>query len=271
MGAVFRKHPTQAQPVPSLSVRTHHPAPGFDPRGLAVDCLLWCRADAGVNENGSTVSGWEDMSGNGNDLAQATASAQPALEVGGLGGRPELTFDGSNDVLTGPSLFGMLSANDEWTIALIVRDWTWGTAINATWGTAFARGAMSAPSGGGAYFGLVAGDSSNGLCSGYYDGATPSEVAFPPAAGSQGAASVWVTVCDGTDLTCRINGAAGTANTGGGGLVSNATTLGLGTGSSSGDFWDGGISEVLIFDGVLSAQDLGMLEDYLIDRYEVSP
>jgi len=271
MGAVYRKHPKQAHPVPSLSVRTHHPAPGFDPRGLSIDCLLWCRADAGVEENGSGVSGWEDMSGNSNDLAQATASAQPALEVGGLGGRPELTFDGSNDVLTGPSLYGMLSADDEWTIALIVRDWTWGTAINATWGTAYARGALSAPSGGGSYLDLAAGDSSDGLCSGYYDGTTPAEVGFPPAAGSQGAASVWVTVCDGANLTCRINGSAGATDTDGGGLHSNATTLGVGRGSSSGGFWDGAISEVLIFDGVLSAEELGILEDYMLDRYEVSP
>ena len=269
--SVERSHPRVESATNANGVLRDNPRLSFDPRNIDADLLVWVRADLGTTMNGATVSAWADYSGNGNDLAQATASAQPALEVGGLGGRPELTFDGSSDVLTGPSLFGMLSANDEWTIALIVRDWTWGTAINATWGTAYARGAMSAPSGGGGYFGLVAGDSSNGLCSGYYDGATPSEVAFPPAAGSQGAASVWVTVCDGTDLTCRINGAAGTANTGGGGLVSNATTLGLGTGSSSGDFWDGGISEVLIFDGVLSAQDLGMLEDYLIDRYEVSP
>ena len=266
----FRNSPRRSTAQGTHSLRDA-PRLGFDPRHLSAMLVVWTRSDLATEMNGATVSGWADMSGNGNDLAQATAIEQPALEVGGLGGRPELTFDGSNDVLTGPSLYGMLSADDEWTIALVVRDWTWGTAIDATWGTAYARGAMSAPSGGGSYFGLVAGDSSNGLCSGYYDGTTPAEVGFPPAAGSQGADSVWVTVCDGADFTCRINGSAGATDSGGGGLHSNANSLGVGRGSASGSFWDGAISEVLIFDGVLSAAELGILENYMLDRYEVSP
>jgi hypothetical protein len=209
------------------------------------------------------------MGGRGRDFSQATASEQPALSERGLGKRPELTFDGSDDVLEGSSLFGMVSAADEWTILLVVRGWTWGAAINATWGTPYSRGAMGAPSGGGGYFGLVAADSSEGLCSGYYDGTAPAEVAFPPAAGSEGADSVWLALCDGTDLICRINGSAGATHSGGGGLTASATTLGIGRGSSAGTYWDGAISEVMIFDGALSAQDIGITEDYLSDRYGV--
>jgi hypothetical protein len=268
--SVQRSNPRKESPTNANGVLRDNPRLSFDPRNMQTPLAVWVRADLSTTMNGSTVSGWADMSGNGRDFAQATASSQPSLTSGGLGGRAELTFDGSSDVLDGSSLYGMLSADDEWTVALIVRGWTWGAAINATWGTAYARGAMGAPSGGGGYFGLVAGDSSNGLCSGYYDGTTPAEVGFPPSAGAQGADSVWVTVCDGANLTCRINGSAGATDTDGGGLHSNATTLGLGQGSSSGTFWDGAISEAMIFDGALSSDDISSLESYLSNRYNIT-
>ncbi|MAH51719.1 hypothetical protein CMI37_38235, partial [Candidatus Pacearchaeota archaeon] len=121
----FRNSPRRSTAQGTHSLRDA-PRLGFDPRHLSAMLVVWARSDLATEMNGSTVSGWDDMSGNGNDLAQGTAADQPTLAGGGLGGRPELTFDGSSDVLTGPSLFGMLSANDEWTIALIVRDWTWG-------------------------------------------------------------------------------------------------------------------------------------------------
>ena len=60
---------------------------------------LWLRADAGVTLNGTTVSGWADQSGNGNDAIQANASRQPLLVAGALNGRPVLRFDGANDRL----------------------------------------------------------------------------------------------------------------------------------------------------------------------------
>jgi hypothetical protein len=268
MGAVFRKHPKQEQPVPRSQVQTEHPAQGFDPRHLSTELLVWCRADAGVETNGSTVSGWRDMSGRGRDFSQATASEQPALSERGLGRRPELTFDGSDDALEGSSLYGMLSDVGEWTIIVICRGWTWGATYGPTWGTAHGRAVMGAPSDSGSYFSLVVGNSSQGPTSGFYpDGAPAPAVAPADSAGDEGADLVWVAVSDG-DLVTRINGEAGSVVSAGD-LNALATTLAVGHGTSQTAHWDGAISEVLIFDGVLRQNELASLEDYLSDRYSV--
>jgi len=50
--------------------------------------------------SGSVVSEWRDKSGNDNDFAQATVSAQPTRASSGL-----LTFDGSNDWLEASTKF----------------------------------------------------------------------------------------------------------------------------------------------------------------------
>lgn len=62
-------------------------------------CVLWLKADAGVTLNGSTVSQWDDQSGNGNHAVQATASYQPTFVANQLNGKPVLRFDGSNDFM----------------------------------------------------------------------------------------------------------------------------------------------------------------------------
>lgn len=62
---------------------------------------LWLdAADAStITLNGSTVSQWNDKSGNNRHASQATAANQPTRTLNGLGGRTVLTFDGVNDFL----------------------------------------------------------------------------------------------------------------------------------------------------------------------------
>ena len=75
------------------------------------DLQLWLRADSGLTLNGSTVSRWHDLSGNGNDAIQANASRQPSLVAGRLNGMPVVSFDGVNDKLgfTGSTLMTQFS------------------------------------------------------------------------------------------------------------------------------------------------------------------
>jgi len=63
---------------------------------------LWLdAADAStITLNGSTVSQWNDKSGNGRNATQATAANQPTYTASGLNGKPVFTFDGINDYLT---------------------------------------------------------------------------------------------------------------------------------------------------------------------------
>ena len=60
------------------------------------DLALWLDADdaSTITLNGSNVSQWDDKSGNGNNVAQATATNQPTYTASGLNGKPVLTFDG---------------------------------------------------------------------------------------------------------------------------------------------------------------------------------
>lgn len=53
--------------------------------------------------NGFAVT-WYDQSGNGLDVTQATANAQPQFIAAGLGSKPTLRFDGSNDFLSRASV-----------------------------------------------------------------------------------------------------------------------------------------------------------------------
>lgn len=68
---------------------------------------IWLAADNIVGlSNSDPVPTWADASGNGYDQTQATSANQPIYETAQLNGLPVVTFDGTNDVLSGsrPSL-----------------------------------------------------------------------------------------------------------------------------------------------------------------------
>lgn len=70
---------------------------GFDPRsipGLAV--WLDASRSSSITLNGSNVSSWADLSGNGRNATQATAASQPAYSTAALNGRNVVTADVGN-------------------------------------------------------------------------------------------------------------------------------------------------------------------------------
>ena len=83
-----------------------------------ITTALWLdAAEAGtITLNGSTVSQWNDKSGNGRNVSQATASAQPTYNATGLNGKPSLSFDGTSDFMLGVSNIG-LSGNPLFSVA----------------------------------------------------------------------------------------------------------------------------------------------------------
>jgi hypothetical protein len=62
---------------------------------------LWLDAadTSTITLNGSNVSQWNDKSGNGRHVLQATASQQPSYNATGLNGKPTVVFDGVGDIL----------------------------------------------------------------------------------------------------------------------------------------------------------------------------
>ena len=264
-----RSNPRKLSPSRNNHVLRDSPKTAdFDPRNIRTPLAVWCRSDLGAEMNGATVSGWLDMSGNGRDFAQATAADQPALSGAGLGGRSELSFDGSSDVLEGSSLYGMLNDDAAWTTVLVCRNWTWGGSTGHNTG----RSVIGAPSGGGGYFNqVILTEAAGGPAGGFYNGSAH-KTATAASAGDQGASIIWSMINDGGDLTIRVNGEAGSTVSGAGRLQSAATTLGVGHGTGSGAstaFWDGDISEALIFDGTLGSNEIKQVEQYLSDRYNI--
>jgi len=85
----------------------------WTPAALGSALALWLDADdaSTITLNGSTVSQWNDKSGNARHASQATAANQPARTLNGLGGRTVLTFDGVDDrLVTASSTLGITNS-----------------------------------------------------------------------------------------------------------------------------------------------------------------
>lgn len=71
-----------------------------EPGHVSANLALWLKADAGVT--GSSVSAWNDQSGNKNHAAQADVDKRPTLTNNAFNFNPTLTFDGTDDMLDVP-------------------------------------------------------------------------------------------------------------------------------------------------------------------------
>jgi len=68
---------------------------------------LWLKADAGVTATGGAVTAWADQSGNGNNASQPADASAPVLVNNVINGKPALHFDGEIrylDVASSPSV-----------------------------------------------------------------------------------------------------------------------------------------------------------------------
>lgn len=90
----------RATRLSAIAQGTRSNAPSWTPAQITT--ALWLdAADAGtVVLNGSTVSQWNDKSGNSRNFAQATATNQPTYSATVLDGKPALTFDGASDFMS---------------------------------------------------------------------------------------------------------------------------------------------------------------------------
>jgi len=112
----------------------------------------WFRADQGITLNGSTVSGWANIWGNG-DLAQATAANQPVYTASAINGHPALTNADSVRTMTG-ALTTKIASGARWWIWIYGRMVAGGaanryllTVTAATGGSPYGRSGTSATGG----------------------------------------------------------------------------------------------------------------------------
>ncbi len=71
--------------------------------------LVWLRADRGVQQKDGHVQVWQDQSGNQTNATQATVNVRPAYLATGFNGRPTLEFDGQGQFLKFAEGFGDFS------------------------------------------------------------------------------------------------------------------------------------------------------------------
>jgi hypothetical protein len=82
--------------------------------GNSASVPFWVDANAISQLSGTTVSSWSDLSGNGNNFAQATSSRRPTFQDGIINGLPALRFDGVNDYLASGAVSAMETSQRSW-------------------------------------------------------------------------------------------------------------------------------------------------------------
>ncbi|MEM1059739.1 MAG: chitobiase/beta-hexosaminidase C-terminal domain-containing protein, partial [Verrucomicrobiota bacterium] len=213
---------------------------------------LWLRADAGVIKDGSgQVEAWRDLSGNGQDFTQTTAASKPAWRETGLGSQAALEFDGSADSLVN----GSLGLGTEVTvIAVASTDTLSGTQrriINNEKNL---------------YLG-----SRNGAFASFYG--NQSSWGITESHGSEaglvvGQAHLLSSVNDGED-TAYLDGIEVGRRSNPMGAFADGMRVGRNHGGAN-QYWDGMISEVLVYDRALSEAELLQVETYMALRYGIA-
>ncbi|APZ81842.1 D-alanyl-D-alanine carboxypeptidase [Erythrobacter phage vB_EliS_R6L] len=193
--------------------------------------------------DGEFVSQWDDKSGNGFHLVQATDANQPLFVDEG---KPRVRLPGFPRRMTAP----MTTTAQPITIVLVcsTEQATGGVFVDAT--SSSNRVVVGALSGSSNDFVMWAGSGSG-----------------VPSYGNQPAPfGLYVSTYNGASSTARRNGAqVATGNPG----PQSMTGITLGCRYSIERFLPGDVYEMLIYSGALSASDLAALEQYLMTKWDV--
>ena len=211
------------------------------------DLALWLDASdsSTITFNGSDASAWADKSGNGKNCVQGTPSRQPTYNATGMNSKGTLIFDGSNTTMENAGL----SVTQPNTIIIVASQDVQGSnkkmfdAINASPQL------------------IESGSVSDDIQ--MYAGSNVSSIASIVTIGDPFVCSA---VFNGGSSYLYFNGAyANLGNVG----ANNLTNYIVGADHSIADFWNGKISEILVFDKALSDAERRRVEDYAITKWGI--
>lgn len=212
----------------------------FSPDQIS-NLISWHESGQGITLNGSDVADWADLSGNGFDFSQPTASAQPAYSAG----VPEIVFDGVDEFLVGDDYSPTIS--QPITIFITAR-------VNSSAGFK----SVFDNTNGAAVFQLFF-DSNDDI-------KVNAGIEIADLAQAQGN-NVMYSIEFNTTTTVRVGGVLDIAADAG----SNAPDgLFLGQDRFSGSFLGGAIRSVIVYDKALSNAELNQVGNYLADLDSVS-
>jgi hypothetical protein len=212
--------------------------------------VLWLDASqiVGLND-GDPVATWSDLSGNGNDATQGTASQQPTYQTGEINGLPAVQFDGVDD---GMALTAITTSNH--TAFAVMKRASGGNTLVLSNNVTFGPGALLFYNVDGIFYNLCT--TGGGSITSTFSGAgTP---LLSPAV----AVNRW----NGTDQSARINGTDLTRITQVGGLSSGSWNR-IGDRPTNPFFHNGLMAEILLYDSGLSAGDIVRVEAYLRNKW----
>lgn len=270
--SVQRSNPRLESSTEANGVLRDNPRLSFDPRNLSAELAVWCRADRGITLNSGDVSKWDDYSGNGRDFAQASASDQPLFVEAGQGQRQAIDWDDHR--MTGSDLYAMLTDKGEWTIFVVMgKGWQDSSAGGSGASASYSNSpnVLTARVNIG-YIGIcILSSTRGGFGGGIYNSGYKDSIPVTAGKIGQGDPAIFALYSDSGGIKTRQNGVDGTTATAAD-LVSTATTLQIGDASDNNnadDYYDGPLSEVLIFNGNLQSYEMEQVEKYLSERYDI--
>ena len=143
LAQTFAPAPVDSIVMPRLEIEDHEEGPMFSaavaaapaapwtPADLGASLALWLDADdaSTIALNGTTVSQWDDKSGNGNHVSNGTAATQPEYLAAGWNGKPTLSFTETGQEFLFKTGVSNYASNSDFTLAgafeflQIVRQW----------------------------------------------------------------------------------------------------------------------------------------------------
>lgn len=225
----------------------------WTPAQLPSLAVWYDAADAStITLNGSTVSQWNDKSGNSRHLTQGAAASQPAYQVAGFNSRPTLSFNGTNQ-----SLLSSYTLNFPLSIAIAAQNTETGAIVRGAVGSgtnSYALGILTAAPSDRAYS-LWNPNLNRGVYINNSQSTNPAIVASSAASNDEATWSI------------HVNGssAGSVIETAGTPVAPSALIIGY-SGMSS-EYWYGRISEVVATTNVLATSDREKLEGYLAHKW----
>ena len=227
---------------------------GWTPAQITTALWLDAADSSTITLNSSTVSQWNDKSGNGRNVTQATALRQPTYTAIGLNGLPVLSFNA--DSLTNASYDWGNSSSSVFTVLrkntssgyqnIIVT----GTGASSNWSVAIETSPGSRYS----LFRIFVNFSpSNLVCT--VD--TPQQMCFT----NTGQISGTVT------STVYKNGTAGASSISMSSVNQGIVGIGIGSDASFTEGLNGYIAEVIIVPSIVSTTDRQLVEGYLAHKW----
>ena len=220
---------------------------------------LWLGADSGVSTNGvGKVTTWSDLSGAGHAATQASASAQPALVTGVLNGLPVVRFSGSQFM----NLSGQVLTSQVFSIIVVTCD----TSASTSYRELFSNWA-SAYGGTSIFIGTTSQSPVRARFTDDFGGASTGQTGVGtltnPAthfifSGISG--SNHVSLYQNTGLLTNRPSALSSRTLTGSYVIGQQ-------GSLNGEYWNGDIAELLVYNREVSAGELADIWQYLLSKY----